>query len=88
MFYFLCRNTVSSILEAQRKNHELSFRFFIWAFKTKAILQLILLVKDGGFDLYWTVLYELKGFWEQIRLLRLLVKINEAQLLLKCMKNH
>ncbi|XP_060198150.1 pentatricopeptide repeat-containing protein At1g79540 [Lycium barbarum] len=66
LVHFLCPNTVSSILEQQQKNPELGFRFFIWAAKRRRFrswvsqnLIIDMLLKDGGFDLYWNVLDKL-----------------------------
>ncbi|XP_059280362.1 pentatricopeptide repeat-containing protein At1g79540 [Lycium ferocissimum] len=63
LVHFLCPNTISSILELQQqKNPELGFRFFIWAAKRRRFrswvsqnLIIDMLLKDGGFDLYWNV---------------------------------
>ncbi|CAN4083442.1 unnamed protein product [Withania somnifera] len=64
---FICPSTVSYVLEEQQNNPELGFRFFIWATKQRRFISWVseklimdMLVKDGGFDLYWSVLDKVK----------------------------
>ncbi|KAK4352683.1 hypothetical protein RND71_028201 [Anisodus tanguticus] len=59
--------SISSILEQQRNNPELGFRFFIWAAKRGRFCSWVsqnlivdMLVNDNGFDLYWNALDKLK----------------------------
>ncbi|XP_059646286.1 pentatricopeptide repeat-containing protein At1g79540 isoform X1 [Cornus florida] len=68
MVCFLSPETVTSVLQEQRNNPELGFRFFVWAAKRKKFrswdshnLVVDMLIKDNGFEMYWKTLEELNS---------------------------